>query len=60
MLTSLPSPPDCQPYFDPDFGANCGQCALPADFQVQVELLVSLFFVYDSAKFSVSVHLQVL
>ncbi len=36
-------PPDGQPYLDPDFGANHGQCALPADFQVQIKLHVSLF-----------------
>lgn len=42
MLTEHPTPPpDGQPYSDPDFGANRGHCHLPADQQVQVQLLVS-------------------
>lgn len=39
-------PPDCQPYLDPDFGANHGQCDLPADFQVQIKLHVSFLYCF--------------
>lgn len=39
---SPPPPPDSQPYSDPDFGANHGRYHLPADQQVQVQLLVSV------------------